>query len=257
MTGWLRLRQIALIAPELEAPVAALTDVFGLAEGFRDDHLEELFGLTNCLLPIGEQFLEICATVRPDTQGTRFLQRRGAGGYMVILQAEPHAPFRDRVGALGIRVIAEREAADYHFVQLHPRDTGGPMLEVDRHYGGDTPANPWTHAAGTDWRKAIRTTRISAIAAAEIQSDNPAATAARWSVILDRPVRTPHDGSHVIALDGSDLRFVAATDGRGEGLGGIDLRATDKGAILAAAKARDLAITGDTLILAGLRFRLD
>lgn len=254
--GWLRLRQIALIAPELEAPVAALKEVFALAEGFRDDHLEEMFGLTNCLLPIGEQLLEVCATVRPGTQGTRFLERRGPGGYMVILQAEPHAAFRDRVGALGVRVIAERAAAAYHFVQLHPRDTGGPMLEVDRHDGGDTPENPWTHAAGTNWRQAIRTDRVDAIAAAEIQSDDPAATAARWSVILDRPVRTPHDGTHIIALDGSTLRFVAATNGRGEGLGGIDLRATDKAAVLAAARARDLPMDGDTVTLAGLRFRL-
>ena len=254
--GWLRLRQVALIAPELEAPVAALKDVFGLAEGFRDDHLEAMFGLTNCLLPIGEQLLEVCATVKPDTQGTRFLQRRGAGGYMVILQAEPHAAFRDRIGALGVRVIAEAETPAYHLVQLHPRDTGGPMLEVDRHEGGDTPQNPWTHAAGTNWRQGIRTGRISAIAAAEIQSDDPAATAARWSVLLDRPVHTPHDGTHGIALDGSDLRFVKASDGRGEGLGGIDLRATDRAGVLAAAKARDLPVTGDTIELAGIRFRL-
>ena len=254
--GWLRLRQIALIAPELEAPVAALKDVFGLAEGFRDDHLEGMFGLINCLLPIGEQLLEVCATAKPDTQGTRFLQRRGAGGYMVILQAEPHAPFRDRIGALGVRVVAEAETATYHLVQLHPRDTGGPMLEVDRHDGGDTPENPWTHAAGTTWREAIRTTRVSAIAAAEIQSDDPAATAARWSVLLDRPVQTPHDGTHLIALDGSDLRFVRAEDGRGEGLGGIDLRATDKAAVLAAAQARNLPVSDDTIELAGLRFRL-
>ncbi len=255
--GWLRLRQIALIAPELEAPVAALKDVFGLAEGYRDDHLEEMFGLTNCLLPIGEQLLEVCATARPGTQGTRFLERRGPGGYMVILQAEPHAPFRDRIGALGVRVIAEAETAAYHLLQLHPRDTGGPMLEVDRHDGGDTPENPWTHAAGTDWRHAIRTERVSAIAAAEIQSDDPAATAARWSAILDRPVRNAHDGTSIIALDGSDLRFVPATDGRGEGLGGIALHANNKGAVLAAATTRRLRVEGDTIALAGLRFRLE
>jgi hypothetical protein len=256
MSGWLRLRQIALIAPELEAPVAALKEVFGLAEGFRDDHMEEMFGLHNCLLPIGEQLLEVVATVKPDTQGTRFLERRGAGGYMVILQADPHAAFREKVTAMGVRVIAERATAAYHFIQLHPRDTGGPMLEVDWHEGGDMPENPWSHAAGTDWRKAIRTTRVNAIAAAVIQSDDPAALAAKWSAILDRPVRNAHDGELTIALDGSVLRFVRAKDGRGEGLGGLDLMATDKAAVLKAARARGLPIDGDTITLAGLRFRL-
>lgn len=256
MPGWIRLRQIALIAPELETPVAALKAVFDLAEGFRDDHLEEMFGLHNCLLPIGEQLLEVCATVKPDTQGTRFLQRRGAGGYMVILQADPHAHFRDKVTAMGVRVVAERATDAYHFIQLHPRDTGGPLLEVDWHEGGDTPANPWTHAAGTDWRRAIRTSRVSAIAAAEIQSADPVALAARWSDILQLPVIHERDGTRRIALDGSDLRFVPAIDGRGEGLGGLDLRATDKAAVLDAARARDVPVEGDTLTLAGLRFKL-
>ena len=39
--------------------------------------------------------------MKPGTQGARFLERRGAGGYMVILQAEPHAPIRARAEALG------------------------------------------------------------------------------------------------------------------------------------------------------------
>ena len=147
--SWIRLRQIALITGDLETTVAALKSVLGLAEGFRDDRLEELFGLTNCLLPIGDQLLEVCATVKPGTQGARYLQRRGAGGYMVILQADPHEAFRARVAAMGLRVIAERATDAYHFLQLHPRDTGGAMLEVDWHAGGDTPQKPWTHAAGT------------------------------------------------------------------------------------------------------------
>ncbi len=253
--SWIRLRQIALITGDLETTVAALKSVLGLAEGFRDDHLEELFGLTNCLLPIGDQLLEVCATVKPGTQGARYLQRRGAGGYMVILQAEPHAPFRARVAAMGLRVIAERATDAYHFLQLHPRDTGGAMLEVDWHAGGDTPQKPWTHAAGTHWRSAIRTGRVAAIAAAELQSADPAALASRWAAILGLPVL--RDGeAWIVALDGAALRFVAAADGRGEGLGGLDLRATDKASVLAAARAHGAPVEGDMIHLAGIRLRL-
>ncbi|MCC6920213.1 MAG: hypothetical protein IT548_13510 [Alphaproteobacteria bacterium] len=256
MTGWIRLRQLAIITGDLEAAVAPLLDVFGLSEGFRDPHLLPHFGLVNCVVPVGDQFIEICATAREGTQGERFLKRRGEGGYMVILQADPHAAFRARMDDLKIRVIAEQAKPAYHMVQLHPRDTGGPMLEVDWHEGGDTPERPWSHAVGHDWRKGIRTGRVQAIAGAEIQSEDPAGLAARWSEILGRPSRAGKDGAHHIAIDESELRFVPVTDGRGEGLGGIDIRSSQKGQVLAAARKRDLPVKGNTINLLGIRFNL-
>ena len=45
-------------------------------------------------------------------------------------------------------------------------------------------------------------------------------------------------------------------DGRGEGLGGIDVRAVDKAAVLAAARKQGIAVHGDGFDLAGVRFRL-
>lgn len=255
MSGWIRLRQLALITGDLEGTVGPLKEVFGLDEGFRDPHIFDHFGLVNALVPVGSQFIEVCATAKEGTQGERYLKRRGAGGYMVILQAEPHEAFRRRAEALGLRVIAERATKAYHFVQLHPRDTGGPMLEVDWHEGGDTPEQPWTHAAGKDWKKGVRTDRVTSIAAAEIQGEDPAAMAKRWGEILGLPV-AEKNGAPIVALDGSDLRFVKASDGRGEGLGGIDLRVKDKAAVLAAAKARDIPVKDDALELAGIRFRL-
>ncbi len=252
MTGWIRLRQLAIITGDLEAAVAPLLDVFGLSEGFRDPHLLPHFGLVNCVVPVGDQFIEICATAREGTQGERFLKRRGEGGYMVILQADPHAAFRSRVDELKVRVIAEQAKPAYHMVQLHPRDTGGPMLEVDWHEGGDTPERPWSHAG----RKGIRTERVQSIAAAEIQSEDPAGLAARWSEILGRPSRPGNGGTHRIALDESELRFVPVTDGRGEGLGGIDIRSSQKDQVLAAARKRGLPIAGNTINLIGIRFNL-
>jgi len=42
-----------------EGIVAPLKEVFGLDEGFRDPRIEKAFGLVNCLLPVGDQFIEI------------------------------------------------------------------------------------------------------------------------------------------------------------------------------------------------------
>jgi hypothetical protein len=60
----------------------------------------------------------------------------------------------------------------------------------------------------------------------------------------------------VITLDDARLRFVTATDGRGEGLAGLDLDCTDPASVLARAKARGLPIQDSTVLSCGIRFRL-
>jgi hypothetical protein len=62
--------------------------------------------------------------------------------------------------------------------------------------------------------------------AAELQSDDPERLARRWSEVIERPVQM-RDGQRVIALDDATLRFTEATDGRAEGLGGLDLACGD------------------------------
>ena len=59
-----------------------------------------------------------------------------------------------------------------------------------------------------------------------------------------------------MSMDNADVRFVTCADGRPEGLGGIDLIATDKQAILEAAQARG-KLTGDEQVnLCGMRMNL-
>ena len=84
----LRLRQICLVASEIEKPVDDLTAVFGLAICHHDPAVEK-YGLTNALLPVGTNFLEVVAPFRDGTAAGRYLGRReGDGGYMVILQCD-------------------------------------------------------------------------------------------------------------------------------------------------------------------------
>jgi hypothetical protein len=49
---------------------------------------------------------------------------------------------------------------------------------------------------------------------------------------------------------------VTATDGRGEGLAGLDLNCADPPGIIARAKARGLPIQGSTVLACGIRFQL-
>ncbi|MBT3535688.1 MAG: hypothetical protein HN478_17540 [Rhodospirillaceae bacterium] len=251
----LRLRQICLVAHELAPAVDDLCEVLGLATCHHDPAVGA-YGLENALLPVGTNFLEVVAPTESGTAGGRYLDRRGGdGGYMVILQCDNVEDRRARMPSLDVRVANALNYGDFTGLQLHPRDTGGCMLETDQTSGDQAPDGPW-HPAGDSWQSAVQTDRTAAMVAAELQSPDPDALAARWGEILNLPIAKGASGASEIVLDNATLRFVEATDGRGEGLGGVDVQAADRGAILVAAESRGLAVDGDSVNICGTRFRL-
>jgi hypothetical protein len=251
---FMRLRQIALVARDLDPVVAACHDLLGLEVAYRDPGVAR-FGLHNAVMPAGQQFLEVVAPVQDDTTAGRYLDRRdGDGGYMVILQCDDHGPVKQRVDALDIRKVVEHDSEHYRLMQLHPRDTGGSFLEIDVQVGGEAMDGPW-EPAGPDWH-AARSGQVQGIVAAEIQTDEPTALAARWSSILGVPVATAAHGHPAIQLDNAVLRFAPIEDGRGEGLGGIDLQVAAPDAVLAGADQRGVRTGPDTIALAGMRVRI-
>ena len=253
--AYLRLRQICLVARELEPRVAELTDIFGLAVCHRDGNVGK-YGLVNALMPTGASFLEVVAPMRDGTAAGRYLERRGGdGGYMVILDCDDIERRRRRMATIGVRIANPLRYETYTGLQLHPRDTGGCMLEFNHTTGGERLDGPY-HPAGPDWRRAVRHDVATALLAAEIQSADPAALAARWSEIVERPVTRAASGDAEIILDFGVIRFVRDKDGRGEGLGGVDLRAVDRPRIREAAAQRGCRVDDEAIVVCGTRFRL-
>ncbi|WP_323672848.1 hypothetical protein [Candidatus Poriferisodalis multihospitum] len=80
--------------------------------------------------------------------------------------------------------------------------------------------------------------------------------AERWSQIAQIDLGTDSDGHSTIQLDNATLRFVQEEDGRGEGLGGIDVATVDRDGVLAAARTRDCYVNDSQVALAGLRVNL-
>lgn len=247
----LALRQIALVAAQLAPLEHTLVDIFALSPCHRDPAVAA-YGLENVLLPIGRQFVEIVAPTRADTAAGRFIERRdGDGGYMVILQCDDHHARRRHVDALGVRIAHEFKAPGFRNMQLHPRDTGGSFLELDQQLGN---SEDWV-PAGEDWRAHVRTSRITAIAAAEVQADDAAALAARWGAILQLPL-IERGGVPQLQLDNACLRFVPCGDGRPSGLAGLDIACRDKDAVLGALAAHGVEHDGTQFIAGGMRWRL-
>jgi hypothetical protein len=253
--GYLRLRQICLVAGTLEPAIADLGEILGLAVCYRDGNVAR-YGLVNALLPIGRSFLEVVAPTKPETAAGRYLERRrGDGGYMVILDCDDPERRRRHMAEIAVRIANPIAHDGYTGLQLHPRDTGGAMLELNHTLGGESLDGPY-HPAGPRWQSAIRAERATALIAAELQTADPAALARRWSEILERPVARGETGAPEIALDLGRLRFVTADDGRGEGLGGLDLAVLDRAPILAEARRRNRPIKEDQVTICGTRFRL-
>lgn len=252
----LRLRQIALVAHDLDAVEAAFRDVFGLEVCHRDPGVGR-FGLHNFLMPVGNAFLEVVAPIEEDTAGGRYLERRGGdSGYMVIMQCDDVAAARARMQRLGVRLVLDSGGSEHSDgIQLHPKDVPAAMAELRWNEGDDDPAGPWS-PAGPDWLPARRTEVIRAFRAAELQSDDPAALAARWSEVLDRPVEPGPSGDPQIALDDAVLRFVRDTDGRGPGLAALDIEVVDRDRLLAAAEAGGYKGSDELVTICGVRFHL-
>ena len=242
MAAFLRLRQICLAAADLERETERLKAIFGLEVCYRDPNVAR-YGLANVLFPVGTDFIEIVSPTRAGTAAGRFLERHaGRHGYMIIMDCDDPQARQLHCEKRGVRTANLIRHDKYLGVQLHPKDTGAAMLEFNRTVGGEDPKGPYA-PAGPDWQRAIRDGVVRRMLAAEIDCPDPAAFAARWGELLERPVQDLGAGRLRIALDEGSIVFLHA-DLPEAVLAGVELQA---------AASATVATTVDAC---GVRFRL-
>jgi hypothetical protein len=217
----IRLRQIAIVAAELDPVVDDLCRRLAVSVCFRDPGVSE-FGLHNALMTVGDQFLEVVAPTQGGTTAGRLLDKRhGDGGYMAIFEVDDLDDRVEHLQRSGVRVVWGIDLPDIRGRHLHPRDVGGALVSIDE----PRPAGSWRWAG--PWQAHAETSVVSAIAGVTIGATDPAAMRTRWAALgLDHAVR-----------------FVDAGP-RGDGIDGVDLVATD----------RDRS--GESFEIAGVTFRL-
>ena len=247
----MHIRQIALVARDLEPVVDDLCAVFDIAVSYNDPGVAA-FGLRNAVMPIGETFLEVVSPVTPDASARRYLERRkGDGGYMVILQSDDLAADRQRLAALGVRIVWQATLDDIATIHLHPRDIGGAIVSIDQPH----PPAAWRWA-GADWQQKVRTGRALRLAGVYIQTPHPAVLAARWALVLGSVWNREGGERGVVALTRGAVSMIPEQDQRGEGISAVVLEAADATAIRRAAERRGCLTSGGDVEIGGVRFLL-
>src|ERR1700712_2580418 len=183
MDGYLRLRQICLVAPQLEPDVSDIAGIMGRRVCSRDGNVAK-YGLENALLPVDTILLEVVAPLQPGTAAGRFLDKTGGrGGYMAIFCCDDSDARARHAGAIGVRVANRIDHAPYRGVQLHPRDCRAAFIEFNHTEGSDDILGTYP-PAGPDWQKSIRKDVTLALTDVEMESPEPEVLAAHWGKII-------------------------------------------------------------------------
>lgn len=218
----IRLRQIALVAADLEAAVTQLCEALGAEVCFVDPGVGE-FGLHNALVLVGDQFIEVVSPTADGTTAGRLLDKRGGdGGYMVLFEVDDLDAREQHLGAHGVRIVWSMDLPAIRGRHLHPRDVGGAIVSIDQ----PTQRGDWEWG-GPAWRSAAPAQVAASLAGARIAAADPQAMRSRWAQL---------------GID-TQMEFIPAGP-RGEGLDGVDLVATDRSRV------------GEEMDLVGVRFRL-
>ena len=107
--------------------------------------------------------------------------------------------------------------------------------------------------AGPDWQRSIRKDVTQALIGVEMESPEPQRLAEHWGRIIEIPVTQNQGGEPELRLPNCSFRFV---EGASEMMSGLTFKVGDVAAVRDAAKARGLAVSGDSFVLGGVTFRL-
>jgi hypothetical protein len=199
-----RLRQAVLVARDLEPVSGMLRSQLGLGEPFADPGVGA-FGLENAVYALGDTFLEVVSPTQPDTTAGRYLDRRGDGGYMVIFQLDDLDAARERAAARGIRTVWQIDLPDISGTHLHPADTRGAIVSLDR----AEPPGSWRWG-GPDWTERAGEGAPGRLRGVTITVGDPDRIAAVWGEFLGvepEGARLELDGGYVAFAEGADERL--------------------------------------------------
>ena len=255
MRPYLRLRQVCLAAPHLEAAAALIQALLGLEACHHDAGVAH-YGLNNVVFPIGsDRFLEVVSPTRSGTAAGRFLERmQGRGGYMLIFDCDDPKARATDAQRLGVRLANHIDRERYQGYQLHPKDCRATFLEFNHSAGGEEARGPYW-PAGEDWQRFVRSERTCRLDGVEVVSHDPAGLAQHWSRILGVPA-LQSGGRHVIQVDAQSIAICGVPAVTRERFEAMVLTVRGADGILRWARQMGLETRSDGFALCGVWVKL-
>ena len=113
----------------------------------------------------------------------------------------------------------------------------------------------WEPAGGLGWEPLVKQDVTVDYLGVELQGEDPVRLAQLWGKVAGLPIDC--DGAKLsMRLNNATIRFVEAQDGRGPGLGALDIAVRDRDYILSAARKRSCYVSDDRIDICGTRFYL-
>lgn len=123
------IRQVAVIVNNLEEGVGLYAQLLGLKPS-RYGELPQ-YGLKNAILPVGEgACVEFLQPTDPGSPGARFIQRRGEGMYLLVMEVENLSSLAQHLREKGVRITEEAEFPTHRSVFVHPLSVNGTFMEL-------------------------------------------------------------------------------------------------------------------------------
>ena len=131
-TGPVRLRQVALVAKDLQKAKDLLTKLLGTEVIYVDPAVGQ-WGLENFLVAVGGEVIEVVSPTKPSTTAGRQLDKKGDGGYMIIMQTGDAKKRKEFIESKGLaKVIWTHETETSMTVQYHPKGIAGAFKSTSQ-----------------------------------------------------------------------------------------------------------------------------
>lgn len=278
-TSPVRLRQVALVVHDLARARQEITEILGVPVTFEDPAVGQ-WGLENFLVPIGGDIIEVVAPTRPGTTAGRLLEKRGEGGYMIIMQNKDADATRKKIEAAGTSKVIFSHAVSKSYpswggvkdegfcIQYHPKGfKGGMMPELDSHTPCEKNPEPLTerfspwHACGSEYDRYVldmkKTSHLHLLGcnlSLGRRDTDVEGAAQQWSNAFDIPISYDH-----LVFANAQIGFSPGQEGHSEGLLYISIAVSDdkrmKGILdRARAVGKIVHTPGDWFEMAGVRW---
>lgn len=129
------LSHVSIVVPDLEAAIATMRDVHGLASGPIKENLQQ--GVRLAYIDLGNSKIELMQPLIAESPVGRFLAKHPGGGmHHICFGVDEVAVETDALKQKGLRVLGDgKPACNVHGQQIafvHPADFFGTLLELEQ-----------------------------------------------------------------------------------------------------------------------------